>query len=346
MKKFFLALFLLTLPIHLRGASLETNDILQVVVETCDGVEDLIDVPKEEKKKRRRRFFKKLLLRVVTVAITVFLRDNKCSGGRPFLHDQVVDLCEELSELLKDNGSQFIHYERGSSCLHCAFLLKTKDERREFFKKKFSDKIMSDDLLSSLFSELFNQSYVAMEYFQNHCRKVALNDFKKLYIKTLTVENISNEEDFSFYANFFQKMSLKIDHRSNRASWPAIYCLIKIIADIAAFLFSDRFDQRQNERDDFVDKLATLLKDIRDFIEEDNLLKQFGKISSFFAKFTHIQSKDEWKTVIEDALKSATEGLNFLDEVFFSVRLYVREKLQKTLSKIFCRMVPAIHGGH
>ncbi|MBU1007917.1 hypothetical protein KKA53_02470 [Candidatus Dependentiae bacterium] len=123
----------------------------------------------------------------------------------------------------------------------------------------------------------------------------------------------------------------KIDLTSARASWPAILCFVKIIADIGTLVL-DR--ETKDSQDNFVKKVVVLVKDLRDFVAADGLLDSFEKMSHLLAQLHEAGSDVEVQKIVQGLLETSEDGVVFLKELFSSVNLYLKDKLAAILSEL------------
>jgi hypothetical protein len=130
----------------------------------------------------------------------------------------------------------------------------------------------------------------------------------------------------------------------SRANVPAILCLISIIAHVGDLVFGEdvNLDTNVSDKQAFVAKLVVILKDLKGFLLADGLWESFEKISDFMSRLDEIQSEEEWHAVAESFLQSSEESIEFLEELFSSLRLYLEEKLADVFAGVFCQLTCAM----
>lgn len=186
-------------------------------------------------------------------------------------------------------------------------------------------KVVSVDLhdFSDLFDELF------MYYSEK------LEDLQARFEMKVLGEGEVDDEACELCARVAIATVDKVDLVDARVNWPAIWCFVKIIADIGELVLDQ---ETKEQRDNFVKKVVVLVKDFRDFLAGDQLLESFEKLTSFLTRVREVGSDEEMQKIVEQMVASSKDGVVFIRELFSSVNLYLQDKLAAILSDLYNRL--------
>jgi len=293
-----------------------SEDVFSALSASTSEILDDVRSQSKKKKKFLKRLFKELIITTLNLAL-------EAVAGRK-RHD--ISTINKLKTQLREKFCEILSAE-GRSCEIGHSLIELFQMLSLYYSEKLDD-------LHKYLKKSVGQEYRTI-FGNENCIGEQSDEYKScVHVAIVAVEKLACKDVL--------QCDCRASNEDFRANWPAIWCFVKVVADIGELVLNRETNKNPDKKEEFIEKVVTLVKDLRDFLSYDHLLTSFEKLSKVMARLREVGPDGELEKFIREILESCDEGIVFIDELFSSITLYLHEKLNDVFSKMF-RELPEIN---
>lgn len=327
-----------------------TQEVFTVLIDVCREAKDIAGTPKEKRKKKKRRFFKRLLVSVCNLAINTMLKTDKRSYGG--VQPTIVQLAQDFFAMLENTNGTLERTEQ-TECLYSLFQIGDEEKQEAAIYKLLESRDTAQAFLQALFQALFAYCSEKLNDLQYYCHKRSVREGNKCFFTFRSPGDALEGEvcgEVSGYEECARMARAVVDRVSSRrllyseqVALPAVWCLIKVVADASDVALYKNYGVTEEQQGVFTDKMSALISDVHNFLAYDNLLASFKKLSPYVEPLEQAKEKGALEEAVRKALEEPDVRPVFIDEVFSYLGLYLQEKLSEAFSDLYCKVFYSVN---